>query len=211
MSDFITSYSNLLIYQFANKPKAKAHIQTLLKELKRVYEAFNELNECFDLDLAVGKQQDILGKIVGVSRNTTFKTKNEAGEIEYKNIKLSDDEYRLFLKAKIIKNSAKAIMVDEIDRLSLQDAISFLFDSKAYIIDRKDMTMSIYIDYSYSIDFIRLIKELDLIPRPQGVDYYFYYYSADSSFGFCDNPNSGGFGELDDPLAGAPFAEIIDI
>ena len=108
-----------------------------------------------------GKQQDILGKILGISRNVPFavskrffgftnnpnsypfnrrlKTngfkypfKRKLEDI-YTSGRLDDTQFRVFLKAKAIKNNVKTTMLDD-NRLSLQDAITFLFNASRFIL-----------------------------------------------------------------------------
>ncbi|MBL3520315.1 DUF2612 domain-containing protein [Arcobacter lanthieri] len=220
--EFIEEYEKLLIWQYQDKPKAKAHINLLLSEYKNIYDLLNSIPEAFDLDLAVGKQQDILGRILGISRNVPFvipkrffgftnnpnsygfdrRLKTTGFKIPFKRKRenlytsgqLDDIQYRVFLKAKAIKNNVKAKMIDDEDRLSLQNAIDFLFSGTGFIIDNKDMTMTLYIDYSYDVDLLRYIKELDLLPRPQGVDIRIVkHYDDGNTFGFTNNSESKGF------------------
>lgn len=60
-------YSNLLIVQYHNKPKAKAMIELLVREMLAEGIAF-QVQEGYNLDTAVGKQLDIIGKYVGIDR-----------------------------------------------------------------------------------------------------------------------------------------------
>lgn len=103
-------------------------------------------------------------------------------------------------------------MIDDDTRLSLQNAIDFLFSSKAYIVDNKDMTMDIFIDLSFDFSLIKYIQELDLLPRPQGVEYRFFQsFSNDNTFGFEDTPDSKPMGDFDNLEVGGVFADIIII
>lgn len=239
MSDFVESYSKLLIYQYQDKPKAKAHIKSLIENYEEIYKLLNQLLEVYDIDLAVGRQLDVLGRILGISRKVPFAIAKkyfgfddninsypmgdlnggivaypfkDLDEPDYTDGELNDNQYRLFLKAKAIKNNVKALMIDKEENLSLQNAIDFLFDNKAYLVDNKDMTLSIYIDNSYDFTLLQYIKQLDLIPRPQTVDYSLVYsYIEDGTLGFSDNPNSLPMGDLNNPSIGGAMAEIIEL
>ena len=219
---FIEEYEKLLIWQYQDKPKAKAHINLLLTEYKNIYDLLNSIPDAFDLDKAVGKQQDILGKILGISRNVPFAlakkffgfTSNPNSyyfdrrlkttglkipfkrklENTYTDGQLDDFQYRLFLKAKAIKNNVKAKMIDDTDKLSLQNAIDFLFNGTGFIIDNKDMTLTVWIDISYDVNLLLYIKQLDLLPRPQGVGIRLLrQYEDGNTFGFTNNVESKGF------------------
>ena len=66
MSALDTYYSNLLILQYHNKPKAKATIEASVGLLPD--DLILEVINGFDIETAVGKQLDILGIYVGVDR-----------------------------------------------------------------------------------------------------------------------------------------------
>lgn len=238
MSDFIDSYSGLLIYQYQTKTKAKSHITAYAEEYEKIYNLLNSLPIVYDIDLAVGRQLDVIGRILGISRKVPFAVAKkyfgfddnsdsypmdnlnasiiaypfkDLNEPDYTSGELNDNQYRLFLKGKAIKNNVKALMIDEDENLSLQNAIDFLFSNKAFVIDNQDMTLTIYIDTSYDLSLLQYIKQLDLIPRPQGVDYRLVLsYVEGDTFGFSDNANSKPMGDLNIPSLGGKFAEIIE-
>lgn len=60
-------YSNTLIIQYNGKPKAKATIEMLV-QLVYMNAILMQIRDAFDWRTAVGKQLDIIGKWVGVSR-----------------------------------------------------------------------------------------------------------------------------------------------
>lgn len=64
-------YSNTLIIQYNGKPKAKATIEMLV-DLVFDNAILNQIQDAFDWKTAVGKQLDIIGKWVGVSRSYNF-------------------------------------------------------------------------------------------------------------------------------------------
>ena len=221
MGLFTDEYKKLLIIQYADKPNALAQIELTIGKLEQIYSLALSLEQAFDLDYAVGKQLDILGKIVGINRSVPFAVpKNYFGfsdnpttggpmgnkflsvvaypmknkfEIPYSTGKLNDYNYRFFIKAKIIKNYAKGTMIDS-DNLSIQNTVDYLFKNEAYIVDNKNMTMNIYINNTFDFNMVQYIEQLDLIPRPQGVRYKsIISYVDGETFGF--NPNNTGFGD----------------
>ena len=220
MGTFTDEYRKLLIIQYADKPNAQEHVNLIMGKLEEVYSLANSLEEAFDLDIAVGKQLDIIGKIVGISRRVPFAVpKNYFGfeghtnaypmgdkfvsvvsypmkdkfEIPYTDGELNDYNYRFFIKAQIIKNYAKGTMIDD-SKLSIQNAVDFLFDNKAYVVDSQNMSMNIYINNTFDCNMVQYIKQLDLIPRPQGVKYKaMISYVDGNTFGF--GVNNTGFGD----------------
>lgn len=67
LNNFIDYYTNLLIVQYHNKPKAKATIE-LMTRLLWADMALMQLRDAFDWRTATGVQLDTIGKWVGVDR-----------------------------------------------------------------------------------------------------------------------------------------------
>lgn len=65
--DLIDYYVNLLIRQYACKPKAQAHVAALVKEAV-ADQIISRVAASFDLETATGAQLDILGKYKGIRR-----------------------------------------------------------------------------------------------------------------------------------------------
>lgn len=61
-------YADLLILQYRSKPRARATIK-LGAELYLADGLVFQLNDCLNIDTAVGAQLDLIGKILGCSRN----------------------------------------------------------------------------------------------------------------------------------------------
>lgn len=206
-------YEDLLIVQYSGKPKASATVSEIVRRFKNNFDAMAQFDEAFDLDLAVGAQLDIIGKIVGISRNiegvipkiffgfddnvnargfslAPFYTLDQQ---KYTDTQLSDSDYRFFIRIKIAKNHAKATMADD-NGSNLNHVILSMFDGYAYMVDNKDMTLTIYIENSPKSYLLPYAITLDLIPLPQAVDIKYISITAREPFGFSNNPNSFGFG-----------------
>lgn len=211
MSDYIVGNVSNLIIQYGQKSNAVATVTAYSEEFELIYDNANILQMAYDLDFAVGKQLDIIGKIVGISRNIPFSIpKNYFGfsghlnaypfgskfnsvvtypfrgkfEIPYSDGQLNDNDYRFFIKAKIIKNYVTSKNIDS-NNFSIQNAVDYLFNSKAYISDNHDMTMTLNIDSGFDISKLTSLENLDLLPRPQGVRYNtFISYQDSFTFGF---------------------------
>ena len=67
LSDLIDYYVNLLIIQYNNKPKARAHIKALVAELL-ASDVYFDVQDGYDINTAVGVQLDIIGKYVNLDR-----------------------------------------------------------------------------------------------------------------------------------------------
>lgn len=67
LNNIINYYTNLLIVQYHNKPKARATIK-LMAKLLWVNMILLQIRDAFDWRTAIGKQLDIIGEWVGVTR-----------------------------------------------------------------------------------------------------------------------------------------------
>jgi len=233
MSVFLDEYSKLLIIQYADKPRAKKQIQAVISNFGNIYNLINLFEKEFDLDLAKGRQLDIIGKIIGLNRRVPFTIPKkyfsfrgnvnaspmgnkfeivssspfrDKFEIPYSSTLLNDADYRFFIRAKIAQNYAKGTMIDA-DNLSLQDIYDFLFSGNAYIVDNQDMSMTLYLDASIDINMLQYIKQMKLFSKPQGVNMKKVQYSKSGTFGF--QSRNRGFGDKFAPKINSFFARKI--
>lgn len=234
MSDFVKEYTELLIKQYFTKPKARGEIEATVSMFENAYSVIRDFPDEFDVDTATGDRLDKIGKIVGVPRNVPFvvgkigfgfsdnpdKARGfydlfapltvSAPMIDlfsppYTDQQLEDFDYRFLIKAKISVNNASAFMVSD-DRITIQDVIQQAFNGNAYVIDRRNMSFSLYITPAIELDRLRLLFVLKLLPKPQGVSYDEIVQAKPSeTFGFSDNANSLGFGDLFNPAASVGF------
>lgn len=208
-----SEYEKLLILQYSDKPKASGTISAIVQRFKSIFDIIEQFETAFDLDNAVGHQLDIIGKIVRISRNVEGVIPkiffgfdgftNTAGfglapfytldQAQYTDTQLTDSDYRFFIRLKIAKNHAKATMAD--DNGSNLNAIVFnMFDGFAYLVDNKDMTVTLYVENSPKSYLLPYAISLDLIPLPQAVGIKYVSTYGAESFGFSNNPNASGFG-----------------
>jgi len=215
---FESDYVNLLIKQYWEKPRANAEIEFKAGVWRKTYEWIDSFTEEFDIDTSTGDRLDILGRVVGIKRIVAFvvpkiafgfdENPNARGfddkfspladrapfqdkfERAYTSLQLDDTAYRYFIRAKISKNVGGPYLVDD-QGLSIQTAINTLFDGLAYVLDKKDMTMALYVSPQYNLDNLRAIIKLDLLPKPQGVRYGVVIQAGPGeTFGFSDNVDS---------------------
>lgn len=113
--------------------------------------------EAFDLDLAVGKQLDCIGAIVGADRVLPFAVVGFDGV-------LGDDDYRLLIRAKIAANMWDGTN-ESLARI-LRDVFSkygFSFE------DSQNMTFAYQIRGDFSDIQIQMIRGDLIAPRPAGI------------------------------------------
>lgn len=187
MTDFTKQYTDLIIKQYWEKPKAFAEIEAKAGNYEKVKNFYDSVLEAFDLDTATGRTLDIIGKIVGIERVEP---------------ELDDDEtFRFFIKLQISVNISSAYMVSSDEKgTGLQDAVFLAFSGLAYVTDKKNMSIDLYIDESVPLSTIQLILKLNLIPKPQGVRIgNVVQVGGDPLFGFSNNTSSKGFANKFDP------------
>ena len=224
---FESEYVNLLIKQYWEKPKAYAEIEMKAGAWRKTFEWIDSFSEEFDLDNATGDRLDIIGRIVGIKRIIPFAVPkiafgfdgnpNARGfddkfsplpdrapfhdkfERAYTDLQLDDTAYRFFIRARISKNIGGPYLVDD-QGLAIQEVVGTLFAGAAYVLDKKDMTLTLYVSPQYNLDILRAILRLDLLPKPQGVRYAVIVQAGPGeTFGFADNVNS------------LPFADKFDL
>lgn len=179
--DLIKYYTNLLIKQYWNKPKARATIKTLIFNNILLFEnVINNFTDNFNINKAVGKQLDIIGALVGVSRIYDG--------IEFENTQspntLDDETYRILIKLKGINNYS----VNSIK--SIADGVYNFLNNKLVFVNNTDMTISYIIFGENEQDNIIkiILKNRNILPAPAGVYVnYIVKIETDKIFGFRRN------------------------
>jgi hypothetical protein len=225
ISEFVDQYQKLIIRQYYDKPNAKAEIGVRAENWGAIAAFFDEFAEAFDLDTAVDDRLDKIGKIVGVSRNVTFLTNGEQFGFDYnigsrgfadfydserlgapfldfyagsdKGYTLNNGDYRFFIKVKIAVNNTSAFLFSD-EYISINDVVNEAFDGGAYVVDNRNMSLSLYVSPSLAGERLDAVIKLGLLPRPQGVRYSKVVLAdIGSTFGFSSNVEAKGFS---DPL-----------
>ena len=205
----MSNYSDLLIYQYIKKPKARATIDALMGEYDKLNENAIDLLEQWDIDKARGYSLDIIGKRVGVSRvlpsavskgyfgylqTVGAKPWGEGvwyrqGEATGDALTLNDSDYRFLIRAKIFKNFQNGTMD------YILNALREILNADANIQDNLDMTATVFLPLE-SLNILQryMIEQMDILPRPMGTKYNFVNASG-KEFGFNGFYNSYGFNE----------------
>ena len=156
-SGLLRAYKDLITSQHRGKPKYMATVTDLLRYSDDIYATAVYMDEEFDLDLAVGAQEDVLGRLVGADRELGFQPHTQDTAT------LNDEDYRILLKAKIAKNLWKGGIDD------LQRIWRTLFDQDIVIIDNQDMTIEVQIRNVPSSVVHEMILQGYIVPKPQSV------------------------------------------
>lgn len=210
---------DFLIWQYRGKPKARQTVGLLLSETKKTFESVIDLSMILNIDQATGHALDLIGRHVGINRiMKSFIPKEyfgwsgvdgakgfglgifyRHGDSLTESSKLNDDDYRFFIKAKIIKNYQSP------DLASITHSVRNLLGETAYIIDNYDMTMNVIVPDTQLTPFrIYAIQKLDILVRPIGVNYKYLIITSDRTFGWHGIEGAYGFNK-------GKFARLLNV
>lgn len=164
-------YSNLLIMQYHNKPKAKATIEATVGLLPD--DLIMEVINGFDIETAVGKQLDILGEYVGVDRYYLVDNQAEL---------LDDEDYRILIKLKAISNTS------DLSHKSLEEALYNFFGNSVRMDSAGNMEMTYFVPKNKT-PIIQAAIQKEVLPRPMGVRCSYIIEYDKRFFGFCTYQN----------------------
>ena len=164
-------YSNLLILQYHNKPKAKATIEAVVNLLPD--ELIQEVINGFDIETAEGKQLDILGEYIGVDRFYT-----DEGKIKT----LDDEDYRIILKLKAICNTSN------LSHKSLDESLYDFFQNTVRMDSEGNMEMTYFVPKNKTPIILAAIQK-EVLPKPMGVRCSYIIEYNKKFFGFCTYNN----------------------
>lgn len=221
--------------QFKQKPVLDKYLQLMNLGKEEIQTVLKDVMQLRSIDTAVGVQLDVIGEIVGRPRglvtSTIFEyfgfeghpqagsfgsvTDPTVGRPWYSlNAPLglsrapSDEEYRLILKAKIIKNRTLSRPEDVIE------AYKFLFGTgRVTITENSDTSVRIGIGKILSQVERGLLFDLGgagtLLPKTVGVEYTYSEFQADRVFATEGFPGGVGTGDLNDPNSGGILSNLI--
>ncbi|WP_172513498.1 DUF2612 domain-containing protein [Enterobacter roggenkampii] len=185
----MSKYTDLITNYHAGKPLFFQHVDLSTRPLTDVSTSLNALISAFDIDTAVGVQLDILGEWIGRSRIVSVPISGIYFSFDTDGLgwdqgvwqgpfdpdsgytALSDETYRVILKAKIAINNWDGT----------NDSLPQILDTalagsglRMQIVDNQDMTISIWvfpeIDISQvSLELIAAIKQGYLTVKAAGV------------------------------------------
>lgn len=191
--DYGEYLANLLIIQYNNLPRASATIKAIANMFPD--ELILAVRDGFNLETAAGKQLDILAKYIGVERGYTNSNSQKAV--------LTDEEFRILLKLKIIVNSGSGTLY------GLETSLYNLFGTGIRVVEGKDsggnpnMTLTYYIRSDWENIGLSAVQQ-NILPHPTGVGYTYNLSALTKYFGFVDyndqnHPYSTGFRDYNNP------------
>jgi len=143
-------YIKLLIIQYKNKPKARATIDLVASQLFSD-DVYFQVNDAFNLDTAIGKQLDTLGKYIKLDRFLNDGTK------------LNDEDFRILIKFRIIQNNSSH------SHFSIDESIKLFFENTVIASSNNKMDIVYYIPEILE-DVILASIQKKVLPRPMAVN-----------------------------------------
>lgn len=204
--------------QYTTSYKFLNEIAKVMARCQDIEDTYLTIPNIADIDTTTGVNLDVIGDIVGVSRSIPngvlipfFGFEDTPGgqpfgeegvigiggrlrdedEAYAATSVLGDPEYRLLIKAKIVKNHAIGTNNDILEGLSYiaPGSINFIDDRGGMVIDIGIGHPTTYIERVF-------IRDLDLLPRPNGVRIRLVVsFVSEGYFGFEGQVGAKGFGE----------------
>lgn len=238
--DYTEESRELVTEAFKDKPVFDHYLRLISEYSNAVQALYKSLGEERWIDTAVGAQLDILGNIVGQDRvlvggdlveffgylgalnARSYGTLNDPSVGGYYrgknqptsgNFVLNDELYRIFIRAKIMKNTTRATPEDVIKfiRFVFQRVASVWITSSEY----GEATMEIFSDGLTLTDRGLIAYFLEgksyttyLVPKVLGVKYNIEFVNAPTYFGFQGTPNVGPWDDGSGDVGGIWYAKI---
>lgn len=222
---YLDEARNRYTEQFKDKDVFDRYVRLLSSTKLKIQETLKDLIQKRTLESAEGTQLDVIGEIVGQTRELIeadlldyFGMKDaigagsfgdtadvELGDLFWElgrqsggNIKLDDDTYRLFIRAKIIKNVTTSTPEEFIYLINFLFGTSTVFLSEGIaeftVFFGRPLTKLERILLSYTSD--NLGFETRLLPKTVGVRINYGQFREDDYFGFQGTPGVKGFGSV---------------
>jgi hypothetical protein len=168
----VQDYIDLIIPQHRSQPKFIGWLTAKLNMLHNIEALLAAINPAYDLDSAVGVQLDVLGIILGRPRLLNFQP-------VYGPALMTDDYYRLTLRAKILSNQWDGTIGGYADMLA-----SIFPDDQVILVDNQDMTADVFYISGMATSYAtELFQHGFLFPHPEGIQITFNV-SGTTFFGF---------------------------
>lgn len=168
----LDNYLKLITSQHRDKPKYMAMVTALLRPSDDIFALAATMDDEFDVMLATGIQEDIVGILVGANRTLDFQPDKGLSPI------LDNAAYHILLQAKIAQNMWKGGIMD------LRDLWTTLFGEGIIIQDNQDMTIDVIVIGSSFDQIVRnMIQKGMIVPKPQSVKLT-TYFSDQQVFGY---------------------------
>lgn len=239
--DYLEEARGRVTEAFKEKPVFDAYLQLISNYSEKMQELFTSLGMKRWIDTAEGAQLDILGNIVGQDRvivggelieffgylgalnaksyGTLFdptiggyyRGKNQAIGADYI---LNDEAYRIFIRAKIIKNTTRSTPEDIIRfiKFVFPQIESVLIESSQYgeaNISIFSSSLTLLERGLISYFLVGKTHTTYFVPKTLGVKYNITFVASAYYLGFLGQANVGPWGDVDNPGIGGIWYSTI--
>lgn len=173
----------LVMEQFKNSSNLLSLIEIFAEKNDEIAEVLNTLENCFDIDTSTKAQLDMLGNLVGETRDER-----------------NDDDYRIAIKFRIFLNCAQGVPED-----LLECAKTLTSASKIQYMEIHPAKIHLTI---YGGNIPDNLKKLLKSIAPIGVGLSVAKGSL-NPFCFYGDPQGSGFGSLTDSTKGGEFVSLV--
>lgn len=224
--DYLEEARSRVTFQFSDKPMFDKFVQLMLANNIDIQLALKDLMQKRSIDTAEGVQLDIIGEIVGQPRTlidtallkyfafdgvldgegygslddlTVGGNWYSLGQPLAGNTLLNDEQYRLFIKAKILKNRTNATPNDFLEFIKFVygteiNCVISEGNAEFTILVGKELNSfeKALLTYTTNVDGY----DVPFIPKPVGVKVNYGQFSSDNFFSFAGVPGGEGYGNL---------------
>lgn len=210
VEDFLGVARTRVTEQFKGKVILDKFLQLMLQLRNDIQLTLKDLMQLRSIDTATGAQLDELGDIVGQER--TLYGLIYGDDPNPQTVVLDDDSYRLFIRAKIAKNTTRATPEDTMKFANL------IFQAKGSTVQSEGTaSYTLMIGKELTpfeealINYVSTSGDYDvrLLPKPVGVRVNYGTFDPDNFFAFKGVTGGKGYGTLGDPSVGGKYASII--
>lgn len=156
MAGLVDHYLTMITSEHRDKSKYILMLTALLRPSDDIFSLGISIDDEFDIDLAMGSQEDMLGEVADIKRLLPYQPVSQPSPV------MDNETYRAMLKARIARNLWKGNVE------SMEDVWQTLFGTRIAIQDNQDMTITVTLD-SYPRSLQENIIHGLIIPKPQSV------------------------------------------
>lgn len=160
----IVDYLNAITSEHRDKENYIQLVSATLQPLIDLNHCISDFNYFYALDTAEGKQLDMLGALMGITRETEFALEDGTNQLQ-------DEDFRMYIKSKTAQNFWDGTLD------GLMEVWGTIFPTiPLNITDNQDMSCMVVISSEFfNVNQISLLFNNMLIPKPAGVEYSYFF------------------------------------
>lgn len=167
-----------------------------LNQSQELEQVFQDLINKRSINTATGINLDNIGEIVGQSRQVEDQV-------------LTDDDYRKFIKARIVRNYTTSTIEEVIA------SVIFILDAPQVQVVEGGAQISVGIGKILTPEEVNLVTNLGIVPKTAGVSIDYFEYDSTAPFSYRSVtsstvfPSGSGLGTVSNPAFGGQYASIV--